>query len=336
MAHELDFSKKFAAVAYTNAKPWHGLGQKMVEGQPLEIWLQQSGLNYTVKESPIQYNIGDNVDTPKLATSKNKKVLFRDDNFEELGIVSLGYNVVQPKEIIFFFESLIKDLGFKMNTAGVLLKGKKVWGLAELPLNFTLQDGDQVNGYLLLSTSYDGSFATTCQVTSIRVVCNNTLTLSLDKESHDHVIKVNHLNQFKPETVKVEMGLIEEKWSNFESFCNKLSQTKVNTSERHQIFESIIGYDDKVQYNTIEDINKNKRETVKLLNYLYYNGKGQQMESTKDTAWGVLNAVTLYADYYRGLNPSQVTSSPGRTHKVLFGSGNSLKQKAVQALLPLI
>jgi phage/plasmid-like protein (TIGR03299 family) len=92
--------------------------------------------------------------------------------------VGSRYNVVQPREVLEFYRDLTEVAGYELETAGVLKAGRKFWAwpaLASLPL----KGKDVVNGYLLLATSCDGTLATVAMPTTVRVVCNNTLTIAL-------------------------------------------------------------------------------------------------------------------------------------------------------------
>ena len=54
------------------------------------------------------------------------------------------------------------------------------------------------------------------RMTPIRVVCNNTLTLSLSKES-DAMVKVNHRKEFDSAEVKEQMGIAKEKMEQYKT-----------------------------------------------------------------------------------------------------------------------
>ena len=62
-----------------------------------------------------------------------------------------------------------------------------------------------VTGYLLLATSCDGTLATTATPTTVRVVCNNTLTIALNGASQ--AIRVPHSTSFDPLAIKKQLGL---------------------------------------------------------------------------------------------------------------------------------
>ena len=70
--------------------------------------------------------------------------------------------------------------------------------------------GGSKAGYLLLATACDGTLATTAQFTSIRVVCNNTLAISLANGSG--AVKVPHSTRFDPPAVKKQLGISISAW----------------------------------------------------------------------------------------------------------------------------
>ena len=107
-------------------------------------------------------------------------MLYRSDTKAPLSVVSQRYHTVQPRDVLEFYRDLTEVSGYELETAGVLKGGRKFWALARTGQGAALKDNDQVNGYLLLATSCDGTLATTATPTTIRVVCNNTLTIALD------------------------------------------------------------------------------------------------------------------------------------------------------------
>jgi len=56
-----------------------------------------------------------------------RKLLVRSDTREPLSVVSDSYNVVQPGEVLRFFEDVGKGSGFTMETAGSLRGGNRIW-----------------------------------------------------------------------------------------------------------------------------------------------------------------------------------------------------------------
>lgn len=40
-------------MAYVGAEPWHGLGNQLPPNQPIEVWQQQAGMDWQIKETPV-------------------------------------------------------------------------------------------------------------------------------------------------------------------------------------------------------------------------------------------------------------------------------------------
>jgi hypothetical protein len=55
MAHEIDTSKGFAAMAYIGDTPWHGLGQVIAKGASIEQWQTAAGMDFSIKETPVYF-----------------------------------------------------------------------------------------------------------------------------------------------------------------------------------------------------------------------------------------------------------------------------------------
>lgn len=331
MAHEIDFTTGRAAIAYTGKVPWHGFGQAVEEDLPLETWRTLAGLDFEVKESPIYFNrycsydsegrLGS--DAGRIAAQNHlsfkivpkKKILTRSDNDAPLSVVSNRYKVVQPKQIIEFFESVIDENGFKMSTAGALKGGKRVWAMADCGKDFHV-NGDHVGAHLLLATSYDGTFATTAQFTSIRVVCNNTLGFSLDRGGEGGIVRIPHTQDFKEWDVKSELGF-NVSWIAFRDNIFKLAQHKVTKREALDYFLTVMGVTEE------EAADGKQLSNVKKLIQLYESGPGAKLPSAKDTLWGALNAVTFLTDHCRAAK-----DNGNRFDSAAFGGGATLKRKA--------
>lgn len=113
---------------------------------------------------------------------EGRDVLYRRDTGAALGIVSNEYRVVQPKEVMSFFGELVSASKCQLETAGALSRGRQIWALARMNEEEPVINGDLVRPYLLLTTSFDGSFSTTAKLTAVRVFCHNTLSIALRRK----------------------------------------------------------------------------------------------------------------------------------------------------------
>ena len=164
-------------MAYIGDEPWHGLGHKLQPKQPIEVWAQQAGMQFDIKEAPVRFMTEEIGSLGAIHSYADNKVLYRSDTKAPLSVVSSRYQVVQPREVLEFYRDLTQISGFELETAGVLKGGRKFWALARTGDSAVIRGDDVINGYVLLATACDGTLATTAQFTSIRVVCNNTLAI---------------------------------------------------------------------------------------------------------------------------------------------------------------
>jgi phage/plasmid-like protein (TIGR03299 family) len=309
-------------MAYINDTPWHGLGNRLSAKQSIEVWAQQSGIAFEIKETPVRFMTESAGNLGAIMTFPEQKVLFRSDTNEPLSVVSQRYQVVQPREILEFYRDLTEISGFELETAGVLKGGRKIWALAKTNQSATLKGNDTINGYLLLATACDGTLATTAQFTSIRVVCNNTLAVALSNGSG--AVKVPHSTSFDPQAVKKQLGISISAWDSFMYRMKTLSERRVKSHEAMNYFLRVF-----TDPATTATGLSNERAMKKVLALYEGNGKGAELASSKATAFGLLNAVTEYVDHER-----RARSTDHRLESAWFGQGATLKQKALeQALL---
>jgi hypothetical protein len=76
MTHQISIMNGKASMAYVGAAPWHGLGQNLTPGQPIEVWLREAGMDYTVLKSAVCYS----ADEDNWRVFDDRFVLFRSDN----------------------------------------------------------------------------------------------------------------------------------------------------------------------------------------------------------------------------------------------------------------
>ena len=320
MAHELASSKD---MAYVGETPWHGLGNKLPKNQPIEIWQQQAGMNFEIKQTSVLFNAaaGDG-NILNLRSNPDATVLYRSDTNEPLSVVSKRYKVVQPKDVLEFYRDLVSAGGFELETAGVLKGGKKLWALAKTGQETLLPGLDKVKAYLLLATSCDGSLATTAQFTSIRVVCSNTLNMAVGERKG--AVRVPHSRVFDPVAVKQELGLGMSAWDQFMASIKDMAKRPVNKFEAMSYLVNVLG-DPALPLN--EQPNQKNIQAV----YGLYSGggKGSNLQSSHGTTWGLLNSVTEFIDHER-----RARSQDYRLDSAWFGAGAAIKQKALeQAML---
>lgn len=320
-----------SSMAFTGERPWHGLGHQLAANQPLEVWRQRAGLDWTIESSEVRFvtgNAGANIGA--IHAFPEQRVLYRSDTKAPLGIVSSRYQVVQPCEVLDFYRDLTEVGGFELETAGALAGGRKIWALAKTGHSGTLKTKDAIKGYLLLATACDGTLATTAQFTSIRVVCNNTLQIALGDGDGAGAVKVSHRTRFDADAVKRQLGIAVSSWDAFMARTKAMAECKITDAAVEVFFRRVLTYPStNPSERAAPAVNE---QALKVVGGLYAGrGMGAQLPSAAGTVWGALNAITEWTDHRR-----RARSDDHRRDASWFGSGATLKQRAWDEAMKLI
>ncbi|WP_336755029.1 DUF932 domain-containing protein [Acinetobacter sp. USHLN143] len=343
MAHQLE------QMAYVGETPWHGLGNQLTQNQPIEVWAKQAGMDWRIESSDVSYMAKNERGQSIIMPYEEQRVLYRSDTHAPLSVVSQRYQEVQPMEILEFYRDLTEQSGFELETAGVLKGGKKFWALARTGQSTALKGKDVSNGYILLATACDGTLATTAQFTNIRVVCNNTLAIALRGQSNSAgVVKVPHSTKFDADKVKQQLGISVRTWDEHMYEMKQLSQRKVTQGEAAAFFDAVFNNtsmsvadqgENIIQfYRNIatpnpakEKSEPNGRAMTKVMDMFNGQGRGAELSSAKDTAYGLLCSITEFADHER-----RAMSTDHRLDSAWFGAGAALKQRGLEQALRLV
>ncbi|NNG77757.1 DUF932 domain-containing protein [Acinetobacter sp. ANC 4277] len=336
-------------MAYVGQTPWHGLGNQLTQQQPIEVWAQQAGMDWRIESSDVSYMAKNDRGQNIIMPYEEQRVLYRSDTHAPLSVVSQRYQEVQPIEILEFYRDLTEQSGFELETAGVLKGGKKFWALARTGQSTALKGKDVSNGYILLATACDGTLATTAQFTNIRVVCNNTLAIALRGQSSSAgVVKVPHSTKFDADKVKQQLGISVRAWDEHMYEMKQLSQRKVTQGEAAAFFDAVFNnttmsvadqeeniiqfYRNVANPNPAKEKSEpNGRAMSKAMNMFNGQGRGAELSSAKDTAYGLLCSITEFADHER-----RAMSTDHRLDSAWFGAGAALKQRGLEQSLRLI
>ena len=319
MAHELALRNGKASIAFVGETPWHGLGQELSDGATIETWKSEACMDWDIKESPVWFQ-----DEGGMQTYNGSKVLYRSDTKEQLSIVGDQYKIVQPGEVLEFFRDLVEMQGMKLNTAGALFGGKRFWALADTGRAGEILGNDRIKGMLLLTTSCDGTMATTAQFTTVRVCCANTLSLSLQKDGAKSN-RITHRSDFDPKKLKKDMGLLDNAWDTFMQNVKDLSKTKISDKASKDFIYNLIARPD-------TPVGEQPYTVAKDIEGIMHRAKyGMGSDQAYGTVWGLVNGVTEFVDH-----ESKARIADRALWASWFGKGAELKTKSYQAALELI
>lgn len=302
---------------YTRVAPWHGLGTRAENAVNSAEALRLSGLDWSVVQRPIM--------TDNFTIIPGYKANIRETDERILGVVTDRYKVVQNSEAFAFTDALLGE-GVKYETAGSLQDGKKIWLLAKMPDKYIIE-GEQIEPYLVFSSSHDGSGAIKAAMTPIRVVCQNTLNLALSTAKRSwSTIHVGELSSKMDEaynTLKLANKYMNELGAEF----SKLSRIKLSDSKVMEYIEMLLPLDDKsteIRRKNIEKI----REDLKTRYF-----KAPDLEHVGRNAYRFMCAVSDFATHAKPLRET-ANYREGVFAKTV--EGNPMIDKAYDMVLEVV
>jgi len=312
MAHQVE------TMAYAGEVPWHGLGVPVSNDLTPAQMMDKAGLDWNVREveSFIEF------DGKRMPTGL--KSLVRETDGRILTNVGENWNPVQNETAFEFFSEYVMAGDMEMHTAGSLKDGQMVWALAKVKDSFELFGGDTVESYLLFSNPHQYGKSIDVRFTPIRVVCNNTLTLSLESKS-ERSVKIGHRVEFDPTEVKEALGIATEKLNTYKEMAQFLGNKRYNKDNVIEFFNTVFPRtaDKKVQGKalSLDTLSRNAK--------LSYDALEQQpgAEFAEGSWWQAFNAVTYITDHVQGRNEDN------RLYSSWFGGNQVRKRDALKTAI---
>lgn len=341
MSHALDFSNGRANIAYRGETPWHGYGDVIGENDSLEDIIKKAGLDHSIVAVPSQYVWNDEV-----RTVPNRVQLVRSDTGESLSEMSGNtYKIRQPSEIVEFFRNLCEGNELQMNVAGSLHGGRKIWAMAErlgheaeIKVGKTKKSGtgDIIKPYVLLVESYDGTHATTGRFTSVRVVCQNTLSLSgmIDAKTQ---VKQKHSQDFDIKGMQIELAKFDEDFASYIDYLQEMATFKMSEQDVLRYFSKLYAPEvfldpedwQKSSVDMERPTTNAKNNVISLLEH-YEDNLGHALSSADGTLYGALQTVTFFQDH------EARTKGNKRWESATIGAGNRKKNEALNLAMQVV
>lgn len=318
MAHELEMVGTEAQMAYVGELPWHGLGTRVPADLTPAQMAKAAGVDWRVETIPAFIEVGG-----KKVQLKSSALVRSTDN-KVLDVISNDWNPCQNEDAFEFFNDFISTGDMEMHTAGALHGGKTVWALAKVKnSSFDLFGGkDQVDSYLLFSNPHQYGKSIDVRFTPIRVVCNNTLTLSLGMKSKS-MVKISHRREFDGDEVKLALGIAAEKLQTYKETATFLSSKRYTDENMVDYFKRVF------PLMSSDPAKKDNLSRNAILASEQFLESQPGAEYGEGTWWQLFNTVTYMTDHQLGRNQDTRLSSSW------YGTNKNLKIKALETAVEM-
>lgn len=281
--------------------PWHGMGTPVMVAPNSEEALKVAGLDWDVIQTDVFTDSGIQI--------PNYKANVRSTDNKILGVVSDRYQIVQNKEAFDFTDNLIDSGDVRYETAGCLQNGR-VWLLARLPEHKVLDDAFEP--YLMFTNSHNGRTALTCCITDVRVVCQNTMALALNKAKNTWTTRHKGDMNSKLAEARYALGMANDYLGKFGEEAERLFKIKVGSDINLNKFLAEL-------FPTTEDDTDRKKENMKACKEkfmaCYF---APDLANYMGTAYALLQASSDFATHVKPLRNSN-NYAENNFEKVLNG-----------------
>lgn len=271
---------------------WHGIGTIVEEAPTAADAIKLAGLDWLVQKRPI-YCDGLPIDGRVATVRELPATLFEPARKNVLGIVSPNYQIVQNAEAFDFFDNLIGTEAL-YETAGSLGNGEQIFLTARIQKGWTIAD-DDISSYLLLTNGHDGQHALKAAITPVRVVCQNTLAIALNRAYKARRVWTlfHHKNiSDKIKEAQEALGLTARYMSALVDFGNRAADQKLSPATIEALVDEVL----KPETET-----KQSAKTLERRKSMFeqcYNA--DDIKQYRGTAWGVFNALSDYETHVFG------------------------------------
>jgi phage/plasmid-like protein (TIGR03299 family) len=318
MAHNLEIVDGEASFAYTGERPWHRLGTQVPGLMTTREAIVAGKLDWSVTKRELRTADEDALAIP------GRFAIVRDDNKTVLGTVGRDYTTVQNVEAFAPFDEVLGPSNARIETVGALGRGERIFAMARLHDGaFEPAPGDPVEPFFLMTTAHDGSGCVSLVFTSVRVVCQNTLTAALRGARAE--IRVKHTKgvheglKLAPKILAASQGYWTRLRETFTAMANRQADRARVRDFLKKLFPDHVNDDGEV-VPTAHVLAL--REKVEAL----FDGGAVGADLAGSTDWGLFNAISDHIERGRRVPSDAWVSS-------VLGSGAGLRQRALDLLV---
>jgi len=287
---------------------WHGLGKYVGDALEPNEAMRIAGLDWTVAKVPVyaSYNNNSIYDADYAA-------IVREDNQKILSIQSSDYQLVQNSEVFDLAYALSDTV--KVESAFSMNNGRKLVVLLKAGSFISAQGSDdQIDEYMCMCSSHDGTIALGGFGTSIRVVCSNTLSMAFANRAKNkkQMYRVTHAGNMedKLDSMRKALAQYAKTAKFFEESVQTLSSRTMTQDDIQRFWLDVWGLMEEpvVSNPQTDDESRNYREAVAAISTWSetFDQERKDLNLTPNL-WVAANAATKWLQHKnpaRGRKPS--------------------------------
>jgi phage/plasmid-like protein (TIGR03299 family) len=272
-------------------RTWYrNLGTPIASGMTIDDQLQAAGLDWTVELSPIRY--GDDCSTEEFLAA------YRSDTQQVLSVYGKWRKPFQNRQILETFHTFCEQNDLQIDRIGCLKAGKELFAFTKLPIEIDVKKvGDITETHLLITESHECGRGLQIDLYFNRLVCTNGMTQPVRQRQQI----INHVSEYNSDRIANILQSALSTVRDYERVANGLAEVVLSKQEAELHLIKAFG-------DSSKSLSEQPKIVQTCLKLFLGDGQGSDLLSAYNTAYGLLESVKEYINWYSPVRGSLETA----------------------------
>ena len=261
--------------------------------------------HWQAESCPVFIKVGSTIDDAtgiddegnpfKMVQVEDRQAVVHGTTKKVFNIFKDGYKTHQFDTLLDMASNIIDD-SINIGSAGLLKDGAIGWVSIEMPESIEVVEGFSVRSHLILTTSHNGTLATTIKPVDTFVVCDNTHVQAMSEDGAQFKARHSKYSNMKITNVKEALGFVHRLTESASVEVNRLVDWKVTDDQFKRIIANLCAIPN-LEDSSQTAVTKAENRRSAIVN-LYK--EDSRVAPWAGTALGVLQAFNTYNHHFGG------------------------------------
>jgi phage/plasmid-like protein (TIGR03299 family) len=272
-------------------RTWYrDLGTPITSDMTIDDQLKTAGLDWTVELSPIRY--ADDCSTEEYLAA------YRSDTQQMLSVYGKWRKPFQNHQILETFHTFRTQNDLQIDRIGCLKGGKELFAFCKLPIEIDVKKvGDITEAHLIIAESHECGRGLQIDLYFNRLICTNGMTKSVRRSQQ----VINHVSGYNGDRIAGILTHALATVRDYENVSNRLADVTLTKQEAELHLIKAFGDPNK-------PLEAQPRIVQTCLKLFLGEGKGSDLLSAYNTAYGLLESVKEYINWHSPVRGSLETA----------------------------
>jgi phage/plasmid-like protein (TIGR03299 family) len=314
---------------------------KEAQGTTAQEVLQNAGLDFNVSKHPSGYMNHEG----RFVGNPGHFVTVRDDTGLPLGQVGKSYTVYQNEDAIRICDPLVGEGLIEYDRIANIDIGRKFMASMRMPEGFSIAGWDDVEQYIYIINSHDGSSGIRVIPANFRLACSNQFAYldSLLRKAgiNPRALSIRHSSKINERVSELREALkiVDHLNETFAHTAEDMMKVELELADRIGYYIDAVGL--KTDEELIDKVENPFGLTTRGRNTLDRLLELETSETNTSggiggTVWGSFNTVTEFLDHAWVYDRKGEKVNEKRVESSLLGTGMRMKDRAWQGAIELL